>query len=232
MHLLYLDESGSVSDAGQRYFVLAGVSVFERMTHWIEQDLEAIAARFDGTNPGSIELHGSPMRAGRGIWRGIQRADREAAILDSLGIVAARFPRHLRLFGAVMRKDSLAGRDPVEVAFEHLASRFDLYLRRRHLKYRDTQRGIIVFDKCSTEQRIQSLARDFKYIGHRWGATRNYAEVPVFLDSRASRLIQLADLVAFAMYRRYEHADGQYFDVIRDCFDSEGSTVHGLVEEL
>jgi len=37
MHLLYVDESGSATDASQRYFVLAGISVFERTTHWIEK---------------------------------------------------------------------------------------------------------------------------------------------------------------------------------------------------
>ncbi|WP_255349432.1 DUF3800 domain-containing protein [Thioalkalivibrio sp. ALE23] len=51
---------------------------------------------------------------------------------------------------------------------------------------------------------MQSLARDFKHYGHAWGKTYNYAEVPVFLDSRASRLIQLADLVAHAIYRHHE----------------------------
>ena len=46
MHLLYLDESGSVSHAAQKYFVLAGLSVFERQTHWVEKNSNAIAARF------------------------------------------------------------------------------------------------------------------------------------------------------------------------------------------
>jgi hypothetical protein len=39
MHLLYADESGSLADPAQRHFVLAGVSVFEREPHWIEQEL-------------------------------------------------------------------------------------------------------------------------------------------------------------------------------------------------
>ncbi len=64
MHLLYADESGSISDPGQRHFVLAGISVFEREPHWIEQELDKIAARFDPKQPHSIELHGSPMRTG------------------------------------------------------------------------------------------------------------------------------------------------------------------------
>ncbi len=47
MYLLYLDESGSVKDASQQYFVLAGVALFERQTHWLAEKLENIAARID-----------------------------------------------------------------------------------------------------------------------------------------------------------------------------------------
>lgn len=91
---------------------------------------------------------------------------------------------------------------------------------------------MMLFDKSSTEQRLQTLAREFKHQGHSWGKTRNYAEVPVFLDSRASRLIQLADLVAFALFRFYEHQDNSLYDVIKYCFDSEGGVEHGLYVRL
>jgi hypothetical protein len=46
VHLLYLGDAGSIADSAQRYFVLAGVAVFERTTHWIEQELDSIAERF------------------------------------------------------------------------------------------------------------------------------------------------------------------------------------------
>lgn len=103
-----------------------------------------------------------------------------------------------------------------------------MFLGRLYLKQKDPQRGIILFDNCSTEQRIQTLAREFKRSGHTYGKLRNFAEVPVFMDSQASRLIQLADLVAYALFRRYEHNDSKYFDVISACFDQDGGIVHGL----
>ena len=102
-----------------------------------------------------------------------------------------------------------------------------MYLGRLH-KQDKTQRGLILFDKSATEKRIQTLARDFKYTGHTYGKHKNYATLPVFLDSQASRLIQLADLVAYAIFRHYEHGDSTYFATIRNCFDSEGGVVHGL----
>lgn len=232
MHLLYLDESGSVSDAGQKYFVLAGVSVFERKTHWVEQELNKVAGRFDSANHHTIELHGSPMRSGRDGWKKFTLEDRLQAIKDALAIVIPTgkdSSRHgVRLFGAVVKKSALHGEDPVEHAFAQLSSRFDLFLKRLYAKHNDAQRGIILFDKSSTEKRIQTLARDFKYSGHAWGKTKNYAEVPVFLDSKASRLIQLADLVAFALFRFHEANDNSFYDIIKYCFDSEGGVEHGL----
>lgn len=41
--------------------------------------------------------------------------------------------------------------------------------------------------------------------------------------------MQLADHVAYAVFRRYEHGDSQYFDVVASRFDSAGGVVHGLV---
>ena len=72
------------------------------------------------------------------------------------------------------------------------------------------------------------MLREFKYSGHTWGQTKNYAEVPVFLDSKASRLIQLADIVAYAIFRNFEHNDPRWFDIIKQCFDAEGGVTHGL----
>jgi len=228
MYLLYADESGSIGDPTERYFVLAGISVSEREPHWLDQELEQIARRFDPNDPQSVELHGSPMRAGKGKWRHFPKLDREQAIIDALTIgVCKRHPDKVRLFAAVLEKKNFAGQDIAQVAFEQLSSRFDQFLGRLHQKG-NTQRGLILFDKSSTEKRIQTLAKEFKTAGHSFGRTRNYAEVPVFIDSQASRLIQLADLVTYAIFRRFEHEDARFYDVISKCFDADGGVVHGF----
>ncbi|WP_026332795.1 MULTISPECIES: DUF3800 domain-containing protein [unclassified Thioalkalivibrio] len=227
MHLLYLDESGSVANSAEDFFVLAGVSVFERKAHFLEDELNAIAARFDPQNPHGVELHGSPMRSGKNAWRRVSREDRTQAMEDALDVVVGHHPQGVRLFGGAVRKTGIPGEDPVEHLFEQLCSRFDLFLKRCYARHGDPQRGLILLDKSSTEQGIQSLARDFKHYGHAWGKTYNYAEVPVFLDSRASRLIQLADLVAHAIYRHHERGDSALFNRISHCFDSQGPTRHG-----
>ncbi len=49
------------------------------------------------------------------------------------------------------------------------------------------------------------------------------------MDSRASRLVQLADHVAYAVFRYYERNDDSYLKRILDKFDKEGEKLHGLV---
>lgn len=233
MHLLYLDESGN--DPSLPWFVLASVSVPERQTHWIEQDLNAIAARFDRDEPHHIELHGSPMHKGSKRWRRVARPEREQAITDALDTgVQQRLKYGVRLFAAAIRRSKVPpGKEPIDLAFEQLCARFDQMLTRLNRRQpKQPQRGLILFDKAANERTIQSVAREFKYAGHQWGRTRNYAEVPVFLNSESSRLIQLADLVAYAVYQHFAHQNPQYFSTISRCFDSDGPREHGLYSLL
>jgi len=226
VYLLYVDESGTTHDSNQQYFVLAGFCVFERQGYWIANELDQIAARFDPAEPAMVELHGSPMFSGRGRWRSFPKEVRHQAIDDALNILRESHPSN-RLFASVIRKSVVSPRDPVEVAFEQLASRFDKYLIRLHRRG-DTHRGIIIFDKSTYETTIQSLATDFRTIGYTWGVIRNFSEVPLFLDSKASRLIQLADLIAYAIFRYFEKDDQRFFPIIESRFDAEGGVMHGL----
>ena len=203
--------------------------MFERSTHWIEQEMNSIARRFSPINPYDIEFHGAPMRFGDHGWGAFPFRDRVQAMIDVLDTcVCSHHPRDIRLFATVIRKAAIPGEDAAELAFEQMCSRFDHYLARHYRLNHQRERGLIIFDKSSTERRIQTLARDFKYEGHTWGRTRNYAEVPVFLDSKASRMIQLADLIAYAIFRNFERGDDLLYKKIEKCFDSEGGVVHGL----
>jgi len=228
LYLLYLDESGHPDDPNLQHVILAGIAVFERQAHWLSTEVDKIAARFDPADPHSIELHGSPMLQGRDGWKAFPLVDRVKAMSDALGIVAASHVS-TRLFGVAIRKAVLAGQaDILEDAFERICKAFDIYLMRLH-KRGDSHRGIIVVDETSYEDAFQRLARDFRRTGHRWGVMRNLAEVPMCLDSKASRLIQLADLVAFACFRHYERGDSRFFDLIKSRFDETGGVQHGLV---
>lgn len=223
MHLLYMDDSGSVSNANEPFFVLAGVAVFERRLFHLISSADDVVRGFALGDPHEVELHGSPMYSGsKEPWHSIARSRRESMVHEALGpIIDGR--TMLQLFAAVIDKSGVSPRDPVEMAFEEISNRFNLFLQRLNNRNpNDLQKGLIIMDESRHEGELQALARHFRVNGARWGHFRNLAEVPLFVDSKASRLIQLADLIAWATWRRYEHHDGRFFDRLIPKFDAEG----------
>ena len=107
-----------------------------------------------------------------------------------------------RAFACVVHKPSFPNRDPMEVAFEDLCSRFDRYLGRLRASG-DDQRGLVILDNSAYETTLQQMSVEFRTLGTRWGVIRRLADTPLFVDSRASRVIQLAEHVAYAVFRRY-----------------------------
>jgi hypothetical protein len=49
-----------------------------------------------------------------------------------------------------------------------------------------------------------------------------------FASSKATRMLQYADLIAYAVRKYYENGDSTYFDLISHRFDAEGGVIHGL----
>lgn len=227
MHILYLDDSGSVKNQDEKHFVLAGISIFEQQAFWLQKALDDYASTLVDSDPDRLEFHGNQILAGRGRWRGTRREQRRAIIGNALAATRKLASNQWRLFGVVVDKRARSPEDPIEYAFEQLCNRFDRFLSRLYHQH-DNQKGIIVLDKSSEETRLQSLASEFRTIGHRWGVTRNLVDVPLFVDSKATRFIQYADLVAYALRRKFEQGDGEFFDIISPYFDREGGVVHGL----
>jgi hypothetical protein len=162
------------------------------------------------------------------VWHSVKdRSAREIMIRTALDTLKGH--RSIRLFAAIIDKQAASPQDPVALAFEEMCNRFNLFLTRTNDHHSEgDQRGLIIMDECRQEQPLQNLARKFRIDGARWGHFRNLAEVPLFVDSRASRMVQLADLVAWATFRKYEFCDGRFFDPIIPLFDASGGVIHGL----
>jgi predicted RNA-binding protein Jag len=121
-------------------------------------------------------------------------------------------------FACAIHKASYPQQDCVELAFEELSSRFDLFLKRKQDSTTEPVRGasakgLIVLDKTAYEETLQNLVRSYRSGGNRWGSQlRQICEVPLFAESRASRIVQLADHIAHAVFRRYNAQDLTYFN--------------------
>lgn len=206
MHLLYLDDAGSANNSNEDYLVLGGVSVYEAQAHWITQALDSLAESIRPSDPHSVEFHASEIFSRRvEPWRAMSREEAQGVIKAVLDVLKNSYDS-ARAFACAVHKPSFPGRDPMEMAFEDLCSRFDIYLRRLRGEG-DRQRGLLILDESAHETTLQRMARDFRTLGTRWGVIRSLADAPFFVDSRTSRVVQLADHVAYAVYRRYNAGD-------------------------
>ena len=224
--LLYVDESGDPPNVDERYFVLGGVAVFERQAYWLNEQLDKLQEQYF---PGEyVEFHARAIHShDEPPWSTIpSRLRRE--ILEALYRCIAECHQSVVLFGVALEKLPRGGSDPIGRAFEELCKRFDIFLRRLHNKG-DTQRGLIIFDETRYESRLQTLLGQYRRAGTRFGRVMNFADVPLFADSKATRLLQVADLIAYAVFRRYERGDTQYLDKIVTRFHTEDDILHGLV---
>ncbi len=128
MHLLYLDDSGSVDNKNEEYLVLGGVSLFEAQVNWMTTELDKLADRINPQDPQSVEFHASEIFSGRTApWDKMPRDDRQGVIKNVLKIFSSSYDS-ARAFACAIHKDSYPGLDPMELAFEDLCSRFDHYL--------------------------------------------------------------------------------------------------------
>ena len=230
MHLLYLDDAGSVGNANEQYLVLGGVSVFEAQSHWVTRELDKLAENIRPEDPHGVEFHASEVFSRRcQPWKGLTQQQARGTIKAVLDVLANAYDT-ARAFACVVHKASFPDRDPMEIAFEDLCSRFDRYLERLRASG-DSQRGLLILDNSTYETTLQKMSVEFRTLGTQWRVIRHLADTPLFVDSRASRVIQLADHVAYAVFRRYQSGDTQYLDRIASKFDAEDGIVHGLAHK-
>ncbi len=229
MHILYVDDSGSVGNADERFFVLGGLSVFERGIYHLIEETDACVRDMNLGDPEDIELHATDMYGGRKFpWKDIRsRPQREELIHTVLDLVSRRHSS-FRLFAVAIDKAAISPADPVETAFEQICNRFNKFIERNNDRNGHKQRGLIIMDESRDALPLQALARSFRINGGRWGHFRCLAEVPLFINSKSSRLAQLADMIAWSTYRYYEHKDGRFFEKLIPHFDADGGVIHGL----
>jgi hypothetical protein len=105
--------------------------------------------------------------------------------------------------------------------------RFDEFLTRLH-HAGESHRSLVIADDSSYEQLVQEWVPKWKAGGTRGGKLHSFAEVPLYVDSKASRLVQVADFVAWATWHYYEHGHTEFFQRIHPVFDSAGGVQHGI----
>jgi hypothetical protein len=230
MYLLYLDDSGSPNNRKENHFILGGFIVPEDKLFWVNKRLNTLESNLLPEHSGVVEFHASDISGGRvEPWKNITNKQERFEIIKSVLGVAADDRNGIAVLACAVEKSYYPGQDPVEIAFEDICNRFHLFLSRKHFLDNEKANGLIILDESSYKESLQSLVKQFQTIGNKWHRTLdNILEVPMFVDSKISRGIQLADHIAYSVFKRYEHADLTYYNIIEGVFDAEDGKIHGI----
>lgn len=234
MYLLYLDESGD--HGGSPVYVLGGIAAHEDDIYHLQQRLDAmlgakLPAGFAGND---FELHGAEIKSPSNRkrpspWTQFDYGLRLDVLRGAYSSIAdyrcknRKYP--CALFGAVVDRHYP---DYRRRAYEEVLHRFDEMLGRnaRH------RRGIVIHDESTIERSLQAWTQRWRELAGRIPGTLGHiVDVPLFADSRASRMIQAADLVTFALWRYYglQRSDTTWIDHLWGSFDAVDGQMYGLV---
>lgn len=209
--------------------MLGGLAVHESDVDPVRRRLNGIIRKYLHEHLRGMELHWQSIRVGDGAWGAVPRPVKRGLLRDvPLLLGSYNSPQGFALFAVSKSPGAAPQADPLQRCFEELLLRFHEYLQRLSRATGSPQFGIVVIDEAKYETLLQPVVERWRESGTRFGRLRNLVEVPLFVDSKATRFVQLADLVAHAVYRYYHAGDPSLLGPLLRGFDNDAGVVHGL----
>lgn len=228
--------------AAVQFVVLGGIAVHERDASHLQNRLDAVLTRRlpPAFMPREFELHAaeikSPHKASAkrraSPWLQVDYGPRLAVLASTYATIRTFRPRDsahpVVLFGAVVDRRFP---DAEPRAYEEVLHRFDEMLTRQGNVSGHHEAGIVIHDRRLIQERdIQLAAERWRHVAGRIGTLTHLADVPLFADSRASRLIQASDFVTWALWRYYGNPrEDTRIRRLWSLFDADRGTMHGLI---
>jgi Protein of unknown function (DUF3800) len=211
---------------------MGGLALHEEDCYPFGRAVESLMRRSLPLPDAELELHASRVWAGRSEWSHVTMSDRRRLldrVFRHLGTWVAPSGRAPVYFGVAAHKRSFRGRDIIALVHEEIFGRFDILLSRLHLSG-DSHRSIVIADESSYGLLVQGMLPQWKLAGTtRGGRLHSFIEVPLYVDSKASRLVQAADCIAWAIYNYYERGHTTYMQQLNRRFDDDSGIQHGMV---
>ncbi len=197
-----------------------------------------------GLNAFNFELHATDIKNGNRDWSNVGADVRFSVLRGAFRTLATFEPSYkpfpVAFFGVVVEYAKVPDRKARErLCYELILNKFDAMLGRINREHKARQHGLVVHDQrvvhggqrvWTDERAIQEWTRDWRVAAEKVGQLRNFADIPLFVDSQATRLIQAADLVCYSLWRRYGPSnDSKLLDTLVDGFDNHGGVMHGLM---
>ena len=189
--------------------------------------LDDVQAQFFPNISVPLKFHATDINNGRNRFRGISKDIRQRileAVYDELA--KASYPNAVLFATAIHITAVHNPEQALRDTFQDIAQRVNTFLTRLY-RSGNPQKGLLIIDRSqSTESRYRTLVSDFQNQGTEYGYLGNLVDIPYFSQSSDTRLLQLADFCAYAVYRYYERNDDQFLKRILPRFDRR-SPDHG-----
>ena len=231
MYFFYFDESGSRDPSvgtpekpKNHLYVLLAVGMYERQWRPFERDIANVKMELAGylrrDGKGQFELADCEIKSN---WlRQAGEREKKSTFLHNLDdadrerLVATYFAqlqaRKAVIFAAVIDKRYLAEHMTHETlhkkAYEFLLERIEHFMVERH----DKHQAMVIMDDTSKElnQAVAMKHAFFLRAGNQNMRFPHIVEYPMFTRSELSNGVQLADLLAYNVYRAFQNEDFSY----------------------
>lgn len=220
MYLFYVDESGNPNGwNNQSNLVLGGIAVYEGQVHRLATEVDAIQKKFFPQIIVPIEFHAGHVFSRKGHFGSLDATQRQDLLKDIFALINnAGFPSLLAFASSIHISAVKDSRQALSAIFEDICQRFNTFLVQQH-KAGHPQKGLLIIDRSTyTERHYLDLMSAYRASGTQWGYLGNVVDIPYFTDSHLTRLMQLADFVAWAVNRAVEYNDPSFLAMILDRF--------------
>jgi hypothetical protein len=244
MHLLFLDESGTPPPPGRyrdKYFVVGGLIIPDGIWHKVHDQLHGMKVRrklfgelkwryFSPSN----EQDENPMKGKDPQERNEIRAEMYQIICSNKAIRTLACVTCIR--PAYELPSVTSAEDLYHYTYKPISERFQYHLQDVSKVVGRKETGIIVVDHRAADQDYrlrQAHERLTKTDGLFTANYRNLVESLFFLPSHISVGVQLADIVAGAVWRKFEKNDDSYYKMFEPSLRRSASGVvegYGIVK--
>jgi hypothetical protein len=119
-----------------------------------------------------------------------------------------------------------------EHAFEQVVTRFETYIQiiSTNPKYKgEKYYGLLIHDNNETVAKKHTrMMKEFLYHGTFWRTIEKIIETPLFVNSELTCMIQIADILCYALRRYLEYGETDLIDRFKSRFDKRKNEIVGV----
>ncbi|MCM1266101.1 MAG: DUF3800 domain-containing protein [Candidatus Gastranaerophilales bacterium] len=238
MHLFFLDESGTVVPQKRNhttYFVIGGIIIPEIHWHEIFKKLRDLKRQYNIISEIKWRYF-SPNNKDDG--NGLQHLsfEQKNEVRNKLYEIITSY-KSIKIISTVTNIESAYNLPNINnqddlywYSYKQAVERFQYYLQDLSRESGADFNGLVIIDNrlSCDDNRLRSLHHNLLITNHE-GATKfnNLIEGLFIAPSHLSVGIQFADLVAGAIFRKYEKDDNRYFDKIKGSIRNKDGNISG-----